>query len=82
MFKPPTVDLLQLTSGETMTGLTLDTDGMQLAGFIGFKEDAGGQQATRYINISCIEQIIVKKDELDKVAPCCFIPETRLRVMQ
>lgn len=82
MFKPPIIDLLQLTSGEKLTGLTLDTDGMQLAGFMGFREENGGQQSTRYINVSCIEQIIVKRDEQDKVTPCCFVPETRLRVLQ
>ena len=48
MFKPPIVEYLQLTSGEKLTGLTLDTDSMQLAGFMGFKETVGGKEATRF----------------------------------
>jgi len=82
MFKPPRVKRLQLTSGKTLENLTLDTDSMQLAGFMGFKEEIEGKQATRFISISNIEQLLIENEELEKVMPCCFVPETRLRVTQ
>ena len=82
MYSPPIIDSLQLTSGQELRSLTLDTDSIQLPGFMGFKDKVGEKEATRFISLSSIEQFIITADELDKVMPCSFIPETRLRVRQ
>ena len=80
MYSPPRISRIKIHgSDKIISNAVLATDSMQLPGFISLKVQANGNEATRFIALGAIEEMVIENDELLKTMPCCFIPETRLR---
>lgn len=79
-YEPPKIARIKVHgSDKVIANAVLATDSMQLPGFISLKVKANGKDATRFISLGAIEEMIIENDELLKTLPCCFIPETRLK---
>jgi len=79
-YEPPKIARIKVHgSDKVIANAVLATDSMQLPGFISLKVKANGKDATRFISLGAIEEMIIENDELYKSMPCCFIPETRLK---
>jgi len=80
IYEPPKIFSITI-KGKTprICGAVLETDTMQLTGFLSLKTEVNGKPATRFIALDAIEEMTVENDELYKTMPCSYVPEVRLK---
>lgn len=83
MYNPPRICRIKIHgSDKIISNAVLATDTMQLPGFLSIKAKVNGIDATRFIALGAIEEMIVENEELLKTIPCGFVPEARLKVQK